>query len=650
MILIIPLGGKGERFKNEGYTLPKPLVRVLGKPIIEWILDSLYLNNRNDIDYVVIPYNRKLEEYRFEDMLKYKYPTINFVFIKLITETRGAAETLYISLCEIEKKEPNLNDLPILSLDGDNFYNTDIIDSWNKEDSIFVFEDKNNDPLYSYIEIDGDKVVDIVEKRKISNYACTGAYGFKSWKELKTECKFIIDNDIKQNNEFYISCVISNMVKNNKPFQYTKIDESDYICLGTPLQVNMYILQHFSSSKKYKPTRICFDLDNTLVTYPIIPGDYSTCLPIQKTIDFLKYLKELGNIIIIHTARRMRTHSANLGKVNADIGKLTFDTLERFQVPYDEIYFGKPDADFYIDDKGINCFGNLEKELGYFNYHKIDSRDFNKITLINSKTIEKRGACLSGEIYYYLNIADELKNMFPKMICYDEEHYKWYNVEFIDGITLNGLFLIESLTVDVFDRTLRCIRKLHNYDVCDSNNVNIYENYRNKLETRYKNYDYSQFPNSDEVYSFLMSNLKEYEDRGLGKKSIIHGDLVFTNILIDKNKNIKLIDMRGKQGDTLTIYGDRMYDYAKIYQSLIGYDEILQDKIVTNEEYRKHFIDIIEREVTLIWGDIGIYYLKIITAMLFFTLIPLHNNEKCIQYYQRGQGTLGSLANPPLAN
>lgn len=640
MIIIIPLGGKGERFKNEGYTLPKSLVRVLGKPIIEWILDSLQLNTKNDIDRVIIPYNSKLEEYRFEDMLKYKYPTINFVFIKLLIETKGAAETLYISLCEIEKKEPKMKDLPILSLDGDNFYNTDIIGTWNKEDSVFVFEDKNNNPLYSYIEIDGGKVVDIVEKRKISNYACTGAYGFKSWKELKMECKFIIDNDIKQNNEFYISCVISNMVKNNKPFQYTQIDESDYICLGTPLQVNMYILNNYVQKPGYKTRRICFDLDNTLVTYPTIPGDYSTCLPIQKTIDFLKYLKQLGNTIIIHTARRMRTHHSNLGKVNADIGKLTFDTLDRFQIPYDEIYFGKPDADFYIDDKGINCFDNLEKELGYFNYHKINPRDFNKITLTNSNTIEKRGSSLSGEIYYYLNIMDGLQNMFPKMISYDDVDNKWYNVELVDGITLNGLFLIESLTSDIFERTLSCIKKIHSYPVIDNDNINIYENYQNKLEARYKNYDYSQFPNSSEMYDFLMSNLKEYEERGLGIKSVIHGDLVFTNILIDKNRNVKFIDMRGKQGNVLTIYGDRMYDYAKLYQSLIGYDEILQDKMITNEKYRKHFIDIIEREVTLIYGEHGVYYLKIITAMLFFTLIPLHNNDKCMKYYQRVKPTV----------
>jgi len=57
-----------------------------------------------------------------------------------------------------------------------------------------------------------------------------------------------------------------------------------------------------------KKQRYCFDLDNTLVTFPTIPGDYSSVLPIQQNIDMLNYLKKLGHEIIIYTARRMKTH------------------------------------------------------------------------------------------------------------------------------------------------------------------------------------------------------------------------------------------------------------------------------------------------------------------------------------------------------
>ena len=82
---------------------------------------------------------------------------------------------------------------------------------------------------------------------------------------------------------------------------------------------------------------------------------------------------------------------------------------------------------------------------------------------------------------------------------------------------------------------------------------------------------------------FIIKYLDEYEFNKLAKKSIIHGDFVFTNIIINNFGKIKLIDMRGRLGNQLTLYGDKLYDYAKIYQSLIGYDEILMNKYVSKK-------------------------------------------------------------------
>ena len=52
------------------------------------------------------------------------------------------------------------------------------------------------------------------------------------------------------------------------------------------------------------------------------------------------YLKEKGHTIIIYTARRMRTHHGNIGEIMAELGKITLDTLEKFNIKYDEFYFG----------------------------------------------------------------------------------------------------------------------------------------------------------------------------------------------------------------------------------------------------------------------------------------------------------------------
>ena len=69
MIILIPLGGTGERFKKKGYKNPKALINVLEKPILYYLLDNL---NMDKIEYVLIPYNKEYKKYNFEETLKKK--------------------------------------------------------------------------------------------------------------------------------------------------------------------------------------------------------------------------------------------------------------------------------------------------------------------------------------------------------------------------------------------------------------------------------------------------------------------------------------------------------------------------------------------------------------------------------------------------
>jgi len=630
MILLIPLGGLGTRFKKFNYKLPKPLINVMGKPIICWLLDNL---NLSLISNIVIPYNKELENYRFEDMLKKIYPTINFIFYKLNQNTKGAAET--IMLCLKYLQHQNLKDQPILCIDGDNFYLKDIIIKWKGNNCIYLFNDKCETEIYSYVRIKENNIIDIKEKEKISNYASSGAYGFNSWNKLLYYCKYIITNNIKQKNEYYISVVIKKMLEDNNIFIPKYINIQNYICLGTPLHVRIFCnnfpkINALNHQKLINIRRYCFDLDNTLVTFPQKINDYTTVKPIQKNINFVKYLKEFGHIIIIYTARRMKTYKSNQGKVLANIGKITFDTLEKFDIPYDEIYFGKPQADFYIDDLAISSYNNLEKDLGFY-YNSIKPRYFNKLENINIEIYKKKSDNLSGEIYYYNNIPLQIKDMFTTMINFDNINYKWYEMEKINGIPISKLYLAEELTIQQLDHIMNSIQRIHNCKLIDDN-VNIYINYKNKLQKRYLNYDYSKFNGNKKIYDNLINFFIQYEKENKGKKTIIHGDTVLTNIIINQFGKIKFIDMRGKQGKELSIQGDWLYDWAKLYQSLIGYDEILQN-INLNLIYKNKLIQYFKNRFIQQYSENDFNNLIIITKLLLFTLIPLHNNDKCLKYY-----------------
>jgi capsule biosynthesis phosphatase len=627
MIVLIPLGGLGLRFKNLGYKLPKPLINVMGKSIIFWLLDNLNLNN---IDFVIIPYNNELSKYRFESLLIKTYPNINFKFIKLNKETRGASETIKITLDTL-----TINDQPILCLDGDNFYLTDIINNWDKNNQVFVFNDDSKEAAFSYVKTKNDIIYEIKEKEKISNNACTGAYGFSSWKQLLEYCNYIIDNNITHVGEFYISTVIGEMIKKSISFKTSNVDKNKYICLGTPLHVRLFCnnfpkISAFDNTHMIKKQRYCFDLDNTLVTFPKIKNDYTSVEPIYNNINFLKYLKSLGHEIIIYTARNMKTHNGNIGKCISNIGKITFDTLDKFDIQYDEIYFGKPYADYYIDDLAISSFEDMEKEFGFYN-STIEPRSFNSLYSTNIQLYKKSSDNkLDGEIYYYNNIPKSIKDMFPFMFNYDVENYTWYEMEMINGIPVSKLYLSEELSIDLLGHIMKSLTRIHTIELND--NINIYGNYSEKISKRYNSFDYTIYPESECVYNNLIDFFKDYELNGKGSKKVIHGDPVLTNILINQFGKIKFIDMRGKINNSLTITGDVFYDWAKLYQSLIGYDEILFNKQI-NINYKKNIINNFIEYFLELYSEEELNNVKYITKSLLFTLIPLHYNEKCIHYY-----------------
>jgi DevC protein len=124
----------------------------------------------------------------------------------------------------------------------------------------------------------------------------------------------------------------------------------------------------------------------------------------------------------------MKTHKGNVGAIVADIGRITLDTLDKFDIPYDEIHFGKPYANFYIDDLAVNANSALDKALGIYSIDT-PSRSFNKVEY-NNKTVTKYTSN-EGEVYWYNNIPPDIESYFPKVITASGNNRK---------ITVAGLF------------------------------------------------------------------------------------------------------------------------------------------------------------------------------------------------------------------
>lgn len=610
MNIIIPIGGIGKRFKDEGFDLPKPLIPVLGKPMICRVIENLDLKEEDKIHII---YNPELNNFRFESFLRKEFPKINFNFICLSGLTKGAAETILFGLERISDK---ILSEDFLIMDCDTFYDDNILEKYRKcknKNSIFYFIDEENDPIFSYITIDeSGKVYDIKEKIKISKFANTGAYGFSSGVVLKEYCKKISNGE----RELYVSLIYQKMLEDGIKINSEEIEK--FNCVGTPLQLKIYC----ETCNSYEKSRICFDLDNTLVTFPKISKDYTTVDPIQKNIDYLNFLKDKGNYIIIYTARRMKTHSGNVGRCISDIGKITIETLDKFGIKYDELHFGKPNADFYIDDLSVPAFFGIDKKIGFYDTG-IVPRSFNKVDYLEKSVIKETNN--PGEIYFYKNLPETVTDFFP--VIHSIEKNK-ISMERIKGVNYSYLYTNEALREKDLQDLIDTLKYIHSEG---GKEEDIYSNYSRKLEKRYSEniQIYKKIEDSHLIYGSIIEKIKKYENEKNGECGIIHGDPVFTNVFLTERK-IKFIDPRGKIGESLSIYGDVYYDFSKIFQSILGYDHILNGYEI-NYEYRDRMIEYFFSN----FSEEEISNIKIITASLFFTLIPLHefSEERFKKYF-----------------
>ena len=111
--------------------------------------------------------------------------------------------------------------------------------------------------------------------------------------------------------------------------------------------------------------RLCIDIDGVICELRGENQQYSDLQPMPGARDAIKLLRTQGHYIILYTARHMKTTQGNLGGVLAKQGKITLEWLDKYEIEYDEIYFGKPYADVYIDDlaKRFVSWQEIIKEL-----------------------------------------------------------------------------------------------------------------------------------------------------------------------------------------------------------------------------------------------------------------------------------------------
>jgi len=219
--VLIPMAGEGSRFTKEGYTFPKPLIHVNGKPMIQTVIENLDF----DCEYIFLVRKSHVEEYPgLIDTLD-RITNGNFKHILVDGLTEGAACTALLA----EEYIDNDEDLLIANSDQYIEYqlqNFNMLKNQTSVDAI-VYTFNAVHPKWSFVKTNSRGfVVEVAEKKPISNIATCGIYWYRRGSDFVKYAKEMIEKNVRVNDEFYIAPVYNELIADGKtliPFYVHKM-------------------------------------------------------------------------------------------------------------------------------------------------------------------------------------------------------------------------------------------------------------------------------------------------------------------------------------------------------------------------------------------------------------------------------------------
>ena len=230
--VLIPMAGAGSRFQTAGYTFPKPLIDVEGKPMIQVVVENLNI----DANYIYVVQKAHREQYNLDTLLNLITPGCKVVEVDTLTE--GAACTALLA------KEHIDSDAPLF------FANSDQFVEWDSNEFFYKMNENDCDggiptfkathPKWSFAKLDDDGfVTEVQEKNPISDLATIGFYYWKHGSDFVKYAEEMIEQDIRVNGEFYVCPVYNNAIKAG--LKIRTFDVPKMWGLGTPEDLKYYL-------------------------------------------------------------------------------------------------------------------------------------------------------------------------------------------------------------------------------------------------------------------------------------------------------------------------------------------------------------------------------------------------------------------------
>lgn len=239
--ILIPMAGSGSRFESAGYSFPKPLIEVNKKPMIQLVVENLNIDAR----FIYIVQKIHFEKYNLDYLLRLVTPNCEIIQTDGLTE--GAACTTLLAREFID------NDHSLLIANSDQYL------EWNSGETLYSFMSKGVDggivtfrsmhPKWSFVRLnDQGIVVEVAEKKPISDMATAGIYFWKQGSDYVKYADMMIEKNIRTNGEFYVCPVFNQAIEDKRVIRIKEIEKM--WGLGTPEDLN-YFLKNYENQNAF---------------------------------------------------------------------------------------------------------------------------------------------------------------------------------------------------------------------------------------------------------------------------------------------------------------------------------------------------------------------------------------------------------------
>lgn len=266
MKIIIPMAGKGKRMRPHTLTVPKPLIKIAGKPIVQRLVEDITKVCGEKVDEIAFVIGSDFGKEVEENLIK-------------IAESQGAKGTIcyqdkalgtaHAILCA----KDSITGKTVVAF-ADTLFKADFVMDTNQEGVIWVqsIEDPRQ---FGVVKLNNVGVItDFIEKPEtpVSNLAIIGIYYFKDGDNLKKELEYLLDNNIMEKGEYQLTNALENMKQKGIAFTPGKVTEwLDCGNKDATVYTNQRILEFDRENIKLKGKNII--TQNSIIIEPCFIGD-----------------------------------------------------------------------------------------------------------------------------------------------------------------------------------------------------------------------------------------------------------------------------------------------------------------------------------------------------------------------------------------